>query len=277
MSVVGSLYNRVRTEFSSYGFVRNYIFFPVMGFLREKKIAGFHKPYDKIEDLKGVHQGERCFIIATGPSLKLEDVEKLKKEYTFGINTIFKLFSETDWRPTYYVMTDPSLHKSLYKNADLDVNSYSERRSILNAINKDIVNGDKTILVHCCWLDHVYHYGRSRKFKYHPNLLFGVYDYYSVTQECIVYAIYMGFKEIYLLGADNDYTGSKQHFKNTEGEFHIQYERALKVQEMNNAGYAYVKMIAEEQGVKIFNATRGGKLEMFPRVNLDCVLEENIH
>ena len=46
---------------------------------------------------------------------------------------------------------------------------------------------------------------------------------------------------------------------------------------MNNAGYAYVKMIAEEQEVKIFNATRGGKLEIFPRVDLDCVLEENIH
>ena len=34
-------------------------------------------------------------------------------------------------------------------------------------------------------------------------------------------------------------------------------------------GYCVVKKYAQEHGIKIQNATRGGKLEIFERVNLD--------
>lgn len=58
--------------------------------------------YEQIKKYKDIHQRERCFIVATGPSLTLSDLEVLKNEYTFGMNSIVKLFDKTDWRPTYY-------------------------------------------------------------------------------------------------------------------------------------------------------------------------------
>lgn len=274
MRRIRNFVRRIRLEFTPFGYIRNFVIFPIKGVLRTLKISIFSKPYDKIEKIKNIHYGERCFIIATGPSLEINDIIKLKNEKTIGINTIFKLFTKTDWRPSYYVMTDPTLHRNLYRQNDLDINSFAEKYCILNALNKDIIQGEKIIMVNCCWLDHIYHYGKSEKFRYNPNLLFGVYDYYSVTQECIVYAMYMGFKEIYLLGVDNDYTGKHQHFESTQGEANIEYEKAKVMQKMNDIGYEYIKLIANQKGVKIFNATRGGKLEVFRRVDLDMILND---
>ena len=40
---------------------------------------------------KNIHTGERCFILATGPSLNKLDLSKIKDEYTIGVNGIYKI------------------------------------------------------------------------------------------------------------------------------------------------------------------------------------------
>lgn len=273
---IKKLYVRLRYEVTPFGFIRNFILFPIGGFMRVNSLFGANKPYDEIKKLNNRYQGKRCFIIATGPSLKISDVEMLKDEITIGVNTIFNIYDRIDWRPTYYVMTDPVLHKNLNMKNKLNFDDYAEINCILNALCRKYSVGDKVIYVNTCWLDHCYNFGKSRKFKYNSNLLFGVYDYYSVTQEAIVYAIYMGFSEIYLLGVDNDYLGKKQHFTETVGENTMSIEQAIKNQRSNNWGYEFIKKIADNHKIKIFNATRGGALEIFPRVNLEDVLQKTI-
>ncbi len=266
------LKKRIRLELSPFGFFRNYILFPVAGFLRIIKFPLICSPFKKIEEVKKKHLNDRCFILATGPSLNKNDVELLKNEKTIAINTIFKMFNSMDWKPTYYVMTDPNLFAKIQKANNLNLDDLAVNNCFVNALNKKISNGNKTILINNCWLDHIYHYGKSKRFKYKDNLLFGVYDYYSVTQECIVYAMYMGFKEIYILGADNDYLGDKQHFDKVTGEVQLDYEQALIRQNVNDWGYEYLAKIAKKKNVKVINVTRGGKLEAFERKNLEDVL-----
>jgi len=67
----------------------------------------FPDRYRGLKKFKDIHRGKRCFIVATGPSLTLEDVEKIKGEITFGMNSVYKLFDKTDWRPDYYGVIDP--------------------------------------------------------------------------------------------------------------------------------------------------------------------------
>ncbi len=52
------------------------------------------------------HRGKRCFVVGNGPSLKIDDLDKLTGEITFASNRIFLAFEETQWRPTYYTMCD---------------------------------------------------------------------------------------------------------------------------------------------------------------------------
>ena len=47
---------------------------------------------DELKSYKNIHKGERCFIIGTGPSLKTEDLDKLKDEFTFSSHRIFEIF-----------------------------------------------------------------------------------------------------------------------------------------------------------------------------------------
>ena len=58
--------------------------------------------YSQIAQFKDLHKGERCFILATGPSLTAQDVQKLEHEFTFGMNSICLLFDALGWETTYY-------------------------------------------------------------------------------------------------------------------------------------------------------------------------------
>lgn len=68
-----------------------------------------------LRSLKDVHKGERCFIVANGPSLRAEDLDRLQAagEITFAMNRIYKIFPQTSWRPTYYACEDINIfHES---------------------------------------------------------------------------------------------------------------------------------------------------------------------
>ena len=69
--------------------------------------------YEKLRSFAGKHEGERCFIVCTGPSLTVDDVKALQDEYTFALNSITKIFQRTEWRPTYYVIEDMVAYLSL--------------------------------------------------------------------------------------------------------------------------------------------------------------------
>ena len=41
------------------------------------------KKYNRLKQFRNLHKDNRCFIIATGPSLTYEDLEKLKNEVNY--------------------------------------------------------------------------------------------------------------------------------------------------------------------------------------------------
>ena len=66
-----------------------------------------HAEYEKnLSRFHNIHKGERCFIVGTGPSLRIEDVHKLKDEYTFAVNSCLTMYDKTEWRGTYYGIVD---------------------------------------------------------------------------------------------------------------------------------------------------------------------------
>ena len=257
-------------EITPYGYFRNYILFPVCGFIRAH--LSISKNTKEIKGLKEIHNGKRCFIVATGPSLTLEDVNRLKGEICFGVNSIFRIFEKTDWRPDYYMILDKGVCDKYNENGYLKPDEFSISKSFINSLCKKSCKGDKVVYLHTNWLKHVYKFG-NLDFKYNPNLVFGLYDFYSVTHAAIQVAIYMGIKEIVLLGVDNNYLGSKTHFEKTDGDDDFDYQMALTTQNSMDEGYKAIKEIAEKQNVKIINATRGGRLEVFERVKLEDIVK----
>lgn len=220
-----------------------------------------------IKKYKDKHKGQRCFIIGNGPSLNVEDLDKLKDEITFASNRIYLLFDKTKWRPNYYSMVDMKM-----------LNNYKEDVAKLELENIFIPLRAKE---HFNKYTHNIQYMNFRveiakpsNLKFSSDISNIVYNGYTVTYALIQFAIYMGFNEINLLGVDHNYsqyrvngkvitTDYKDNFSEeyiTEGE-----DRCLP--ELGNSEIAY-KLAYEyctNNNIKIHNCTRGGKLEVFPR------------
>lgn len=229
----------------------------------------------RIRGIKDIHKGKRCFIIGTGPSLSIDDLNLLKGEITFASNRIYELFDKTDWRPTYYVNQDHSLIK---KNSDSikDVNAICK---FLPIDYKDVFCGDEYLFF---VLKHKDFYPSQSPFSH--NLYRFLAQGFTVTYGAIQIAMYMGFKEIYLLGIDHNYEvtrDSKGNVIRKNISNSTNYARGIteytdfanlpRVEETTIA-YETAEKISKKRGVRIYNVTRGGKLEAFERKKLEEVI-----
>ena len=236
----------------------------------KKRANGFDDPqFSRLKEFENKYNGERCFIIATGPSLTIDDLEKLKDEYTFGVNSIIKLFNKTDFRPDFYGIQDKFVYGAMQ---DVIKNTKFKTAFCADVIKKyyDVPN-DFILFPY----NSDYHYFDVKFGEYNAqfsdNAYEIVYDGYSITYSLIEIAVYMGFKEIYLLGCDCSYPkGSKSHV--VESGF-VDKNAASNPIRMR-VGYKCAKDYADSHGIKIYNATRGGELETFERVDLDEILSK---
>lgn len=219
----------------------------------------------KIEQLKQVHKGKRCFIVATGSSLKGEDLEKLREENEISIsmNRVYSFFENTRWRPQYYVFID----RGGIKNYEEDIKRLDLKTMIIGDGYEEFwedFNNENMYKIHVTHTN-----SDSNVLDFSEQCEQAVYGGATVTYCCIQLAVYMGFDTIYLLGVDCDYKqgGSSQYFTSNyvkQGVKSGRYDL-----EENLAAYKMAREYAEKHNIKIYNATRGGKLEVFERVNFD--------
>ena len=251
-------------------YFQNYIVFTVGALLRILHIPPFYQRYKQIKNIKNIHKGKRIFVVATGPSLCVEDVEKLKNEITIGLNTIFDIYPMTEWRPTYYFLGD-------FKGIDIfnsrKVDIFAKKYVILSHKFRGKVNVEQAIYVPMSWLDHWYNYENTTDLRYSDNLLWGMYCLLNSTALAINLATYMGASEVVLIGCDNDYRG-KFHFADDETSDMIddKADHAERTYIGSVKAFEFVKKETEKRNCKVINATRGGRLEVFERQTLEDVL-----
>lgn len=70
------------------------------------------KSYYQLSNLRNIHKDSRTFIIGSGPSLRIEDLDKLKYKITFACNKLYIAFEKTDWRPNYLSVIDNLVAKN---------------------------------------------------------------------------------------------------------------------------------------------------------------------
>lgn len=247
-------------------------FLDIRTYLRQKK--QFSSIVDKMSEYKNSHKGERCFIIGTGPSLEPEDLDKLKEhgEICFGSNRIYEIFDKTGWRPTYYANQDFQLiEKSSEKIKELKC-----KQKFLPVDVKKFFNNEDDITYFI--LKHKEYYPKDAEFS------FDLADYlgqgFTVTYGLIQIAKYMGFDEIYLLGIDHNYSISlnekgvpvyndtKDYFEGAKATNQgINLPRVVE----STVAYMTAEKVSRKNDFRVFNATRGGKLEAFERVDFDSL------
>ena len=180
----------------------------------KKRKKGFDdKKFTTIKGMGNIHNGDRCFIVATGPSLTMADLQLLKGEITFGMNSITKVFDKTDWRPTYYGIQDRQVYEKM-EDSILDNYGTATNVFVADQLGRYFHLPENFIQFPYNGNYHIYRGDyEDYSVEFSPNAYEVVYDGYSITYSLIEIAIYMGFKKIYLLGADCNYPkGEKNHF-----------------------------------------------------------------
>lgn len=235
----------------------------------------------KIKQFRNIHSEKRAFIVGNGPSLKTEDLEKLKNEITFAANKIYLCYEQTNWRPHYYFVEDDLVFKQNYEN----IKNIGDSKKFFPSYSIDWERKIKNSI----YFNLIYE-PHSKLFpQFNPMVKF--YWGSTVVYTMIQWAIYMGIKEIYLIGLDFSFTlPNKKEFnleKNqmdliSEGEvnhFHKDYRKNGEKWNLPNLekqliSFQKAKEYCDTHSIKIYNASRQTKLEVFERKNFDEIFKD---
>ncbi len=228
----------------------------------------------KIKAFKNIHKGKRCFIIGNGPSLNANDLSWIAEsgDISFAFNRIYKIFDETSWRPDYYISQDQKMMSGCVD----EVNS--------------LVNCMKFIPIEFEWYDNI-HVKNATFFHILNRDIDNYPDFSEDISTCIInsktvaytaiqIAVYMGIKEIYLIGVDHHFHTSinskgeliidptaKDYFSDKYNEDKEQLY--VPNTDLSTLTFIAAKHYADAHDIRIYNATRGGKLEVFDRIDFD--------
>ena len=259
-----------------------------------------------LREYKNRYEGQRCFIIGNGPSLKAADLDKIKDHGDFSIasNRIYLIFKETNWRPNVWTSHDMlgikasfsemSAIKAELKITPVTVGSKMYPLEGALPVRYDANNANDWML-------------KSMLPLFSDDIARFVHNGMTITYVNIQIAAYLGFKEMVLLGMDHsysrqsyipnhlrDYDWNRNKLNLSRGQTASLEIRVIEgVQDHFCANYmdgifkegaycieatvrAYqaAKRYGEEHGIRIVNATRGGKLNVFKRVNFDELFED---
>ncbi|MBR3624629.1 MAG: hypothetical protein IKN43_14920 [Selenomonadaceae bacterium] len=238
----------------------------------EPYIPEFYHP--ELIKYKDIHKGQRCFLVGNGPSMRIEDLNTLYEhgEICFGFNKIYRIYDKTKWRANYLGIADYLMMENC--------------RHELAKVHGEIIVADEyhhTTEVHFPFVQYV-HLISERYNNNHPgftdDICKGIFWGSTVTYELgIQLAAYMGFTEIFLIGVDctvsGNVTDKGNHFidnyfyEDEKKSWDIRKSSTPDLVRLMKKSFEKAEIYSRKHGFRIYNATRGGALEAFERVDFD--------
>lgn len=230
----------------------------------------------KMKKFHNMYRGHRCFVVATGPSLRMEDLEILHahEEICISMNGIFHAFPHVKWRPNFFMMGDALMirYREIIDHMDVPYRIITDS------------NPDFWKMEHPSGVYRLHNFTgnvKNPKESFSDDLVQGVYGNSTVTNSCLQMAVYLGCEKIYLLGADFSQLLGK---KDRNSHFIKDYDHEMRdedystfytdeqLQDLMLRGYQAARHYADTHPpLKIYNATRGGYLEVFERIDFDSL------
>lgn len=222
------------------------------------------KSRKKLKKIKNHYEDEKAVILCNGPSLNKTDFSLLKDEYTFGLNKINLLFDKTTFRPSCIVSVNKFV---IEQNSDFFnttvIPLYLDSEALKYVHSKINVN--------------FLHTAGYRDFA--KDCSMSIHQGSTVTYVALQLAFHMGFKKVALVGCDHNFATKGPANKTVISEekdpnhFDPNYFSGGDKWQLpdlfeSEISYMKAKEVYEENGRIIYNATEGGKLDIFPRINL---------
>jgi len=241
------------------------------------------------QQLRDRHAGQRCFILATGPSIKRQQLRVLAAEACISVSNFFVHPDYAEIQPRYHCVAPyhPPITEDGWQQWLGEMGAGTQGAELFFGMNDFDRNHSRGLFkgrdVH-----HLLFGGTLGQVEAHGiDLTRANPSPQSVTIMALYTALYMGFSEIILLGCDHDWI---LHV-NASMHFYTEDQHALNRNGYNEwfgggldgyfrdylalwSQYRAIAAAAEKRGVRIINATEGGLLDVFPRANLSTLISQ---
>jgi hypothetical protein len=239
----------------------------------------------------GRHKGARCFVLANGPSVKRQDLSGLEGECVISVASGYHHPMYDQLRPRYHCV--PQI--SYVKLTEQDVIAWfremhsrlGDAELFMSATEEPLVRRHGLFagrIIRYIFLDGDFESLGGAM----PDISGATPAVQSVPIMCIAVAMYMGFRQIYLLGTDHDsfLTGEYKYFYEPtvlrDKDFSVDAAGRVVTSRFEDfhglarlwRQYRALRQIGEANGVAIFNATAGGALDEFERVPLGSIVRQ---
>lgn len=232
------------------------------------------------------HKGQPAFVIVNGPSLATQNILGLKDEITFVVSAFWKHEAVFEWQPTYYSLLDAAF----FKDTQVTKNFYENLHQRINnsTFFLPLFRGFDAVKKYKLLPEEKTYYVASVGTRVPENDLTGIVQgFESVSAFALSQAVYMGCNPIYLLGFDHDYLahrGIDRHFyadstlkghplANLTLAERRKYDHEMRSTLRLWENYRILDEIAKSKKIKIYNATNGGFLDVFERVDFNKIRE----
>ncbi len=230
--------------------------------------------------LHNMYKGHSGFIIGNGPSLRIEDLDRIADQITIASNKMFLAYEKTRFRPTILTFIDLILVENIVE----ELRALPGKKYFADTLREIIEPMPGAIY----WTDITGAISRdTMRRKFSTDARKCIYAGHTVTYNNMQIAYHLGLKTVYLIGMDFHFKlpeKSQDHFyaealisDGEQNHFIPNYRKpgemwSMPDLERQKGAFLSAKDCFEADGRMIYNATRGGKLEVFPRVDLDEVI-----
>ena len=226
----------------------------------------------RLAALKDIHRGKRAFIIGNGPSLKQMDLSKLKNEITFGMNRIYLLFPELGFETTYFAATNDLVVEQFHEDIlALPMPRFLAWRSHRHFSPTLPLSNLPTFI-----------YTSYTGPKFSHDVRGRVWEGATVTNVALQIAFHMGMKQVILIGVDHNFTSKGEANKTVVSQeddpnhfmpnyFGKGVRWQLPDLDTSEIGYTLARENYRRAGREVLDATMGGKLMVFPKVDYNSL------
>ncbi len=226
------------------------------------------KSVSALGELHNLYAGQRAFIIGNGPSLRNTDLSLLGKDFTFGLNRIYLMFSTTGFSTSCLVsVNDLVVQQCVTEMQALSVPRFFSWHSRSYFPSSTSAANLPTFL-----------YTTYESPGFARDVRGRVWEGATVTYVALQLAFHMGFSRVILVGVDHDFVSRGEANKTvvSQGDdpnhfspryFGKGFRWQLPDLATSEIAYQMARDAYERDGREVIDATVGGKLAVFPKAD----------
>jgi hypothetical protein len=223
-----------------------------------------------LTELKGRFEGQPMLVVGNGPSLNSTPLDQFAGIPSLGMNKIDLLFARTTWRPSMIITINSMVvyqHAANFAASEIPIYNCWKTRWLIPRKDRGKVN----------------YFYQTPGHEFSHDITKGVGIAGTVTYSCLQFAHYMGANPVILFGVDHSFSKDSKTptYETRKGpdsdHFDPNYfasgtKWGIPNLERNELAYRTAKEAYGKSGRVIYDATIGGKLQVFEKISVEKAL-----